>query len=86
MTGLRLRSYTGTITLGPLLRVLKLFMGILMQERMRRESIGILCLQNAYRAQTNGHRLTTAAHKPGVVIEQATSSYSFRFPELSQPI
>jgi hypothetical protein len=31
-------------------------------------------------------RLTTAAHKPTVVIEQATSFYSFRFPELSQPI
>jgi len=34
----------------------------------------------------SSHRLTTAAHKPSVVIEQATSSYSFRFPELSQPI
>ncbi len=64
MTGLRLRSYTGTIRLGPLLRVLKLFMGILMQERMRRESIGILCLQNAHRAQTKSHRSTTGAHKP----------------------
>ena len=31
-------------------------------------------------------RLTTAAHQPSIVIEQATSSYSFRFPELSQPI
>jgi hypothetical protein len=31
-------------------------------------------------------RLTTAVHKPSIVIEQATSSYSFRSPELSQPI
>ena len=30
--------------------------------------------------------LTTVAYKPSIVIEQATSSYSFRFPELSQPI
>jgi hypothetical protein len=30
--------------------------------------------------------LTAVAHKPSIVIEQATSSYSFRFPELSQPI
>ena len=30
--------------------------------------------------------LTTVAHEPTIVIEQATSSYSFRFPELSQPI
>jgi len=30
--------------------------------------------------------LTTLAHKPSIVIEQATSSYSFRFSELSQPI
>ena len=30
--------------------------------------------------------LTTVAHKPSIVIEQATSSYSFRFSELSQPI
>jgi hypothetical protein len=52
VTGLRLRSYTGTIRLGSLLRVLKLFMSILMQERMRREPIGILSLQNAHRAQT----------------------------------
>jgi len=30
--------------------------------------------------------LTTLAHKPSIVAEQATSSYSFRFSELSQPI
>ena len=30
--------------------------------------------------------LTTVAHKPSIVIEQATSSYSFRSSELSQPI
>jgi len=30
--------------------------------------------------------LTTVAHKPSIEIEQATSSYSFRSPELSQPI
>jgi hypothetical protein len=30
--------------------------------------------------------LTIAVHKPSIAIEQATSSYSFRFPELSQPI
>jgi len=30
--------------------------------------------------------LTSAAHKPSIVIEQATSSYSFRSSELSQPI
>jgi hypothetical protein len=33
-----------------------------------------------------GECLTTVAHKPSIVIEQATYSYSFRFPELSQPI
>ena len=32
------------------------------------------------------HTLTAVAHEPSIVIEQATSSYSFRFPELSQPI
>src|ERR1700692_1332730 len=31
-------------------------------------------------------RLTTGGRKPSLVIEQATSSYSFRSPELSQPI
>ena len=30
--------------------------------------------------------LTAMAHKPSIVIERVTSSYSFRFPELSQPI
>ena len=30
--------------------------------------------------------LTTVAYKPSIVIEQATSSYSFRSSELSQPI
>jgi hypothetical protein len=30
--------------------------------------------------------LTTAAQKPSILVEQATSSYSFRSPELSQPI
>jgi hypothetical protein len=30
--------------------------------------------------------LTTAARKPSILVEQATSSYSFRSPELSQPI
>src|SRR6266404_4614241 len=30
--------------------------------------------------------LTMAVRKPSIVIEQATSSYSFRSPELSQPI
>ncbi len=37
---------------------------------------------------TTGHdrSLTSVAQKPSLVIEQATSSYSFRFPELSQPI
>ena len=30
--------------------------------------------------------LTTVAPKPSIEIEQATSSYSFRFSELSQPI
>jgi hypothetical protein len=33
-----------------------------------------------------GECLTTVAHEPSIVIEQATYSYSFRFPELSQPI
>jgi len=39
-------------------------------------------------SEATGHysRLTTAAHKPSLVIEQAISSYSFRSPELSQPI
>ena len=30
--------------------------------------------------------LTMLAHKPNILIEQATPSYSFRFSELSQPI
>ncbi len=30
--------------------------------------------------------LTTVANEPSIAIEQASSSYSFRFPELSQPI
>jgi hypothetical protein len=30
--------------------------------------------------------LTTVAHKPSITSERVTSSYSFRFPELSQPI
>jgi hypothetical protein len=32
------------------------------------------------------HALTTLLGAPSVVVEQATSSYSFRSPELSQPI
>ncbi len=32
------------------------------------------------------YRLTTPEHKPNLAIEQATSSYSFRSSELSQPI
>jgi hypothetical protein len=41
------------------------------------------------RRQTRGCSscsLTTVAHKPNLVGEQATPSYSFRFSELSQPI
>jgi len=34
----------------------------------------------------SGEWLTSVAHKPSIVGEQATSSYSFRFPELSQTI
>jgi hypothetical protein len=30
--------------------------------------------------------LTMVAYKPSITIERATSSYSFRFSELSQPI
>jgi hypothetical protein len=30
--------------------------------------------------------LTAFAHGPSIVVERATSSYSFRFSELSQPI
>ncbi len=30
--------------------------------------------------------LTTVAQRPNLIVERATSSYSFRFPELSQPI
>jgi len=30
--------------------------------------------------------LTLVVHKPSIGVEQATSSYSFRSPELSQPI
>jgi hypothetical protein len=30
--------------------------------------------------------LTAVAHKPSIVNEQVPSFYSFRFPELSQPI
>jgi hypothetical protein len=33
-----------------------------------------------------GRCLTTAGRKPSILVEQATSSYSFRSPELSQPI
>ena len=33
----------------------------------------------------NTHFLTAIEHKPSIVTEQV-SSYSFRFPELSQPI
>jgi len=35
---------------------------------------------------TVGRCLTSLTPKPSLVIEQATSSYSFRSPELSQPI
>ncbi len=39
------------------------------------------------RPGTAGERLlTTVAQKPSIEIEQAISSYSFRSPELSQPI
>jgi hypothetical protein len=38
------------------------------------------------RPPTPSRTLTTHAQKPSIVIEQATSSYSFRFSELSQPI
>jgi len=38
-------------------------------------------------APTDASRsLTTIAQKPSIVVEQASSSYSFRFSELSQPI
>jgi len=41
-------------------------------------------------AEVGGERfvasLTMLAHKPNILIEQATPSYSFRFSELSQPI
>jgi hypothetical protein len=36
--------------------------------------------------QPGWRSLTTAAHKPSIISERVTSSYSFRFPELSQPI
>ena len=38
------------------------------------------------KSSTSDGMLTTLTHKPSIVIEQATSSYSFRFSELSQPI
>ena len=37
-------------------------------------------------SQHGWRSLTTMAHKPSIVTERASSSYSFRFPELSQPI
>ena len=36
--------------------------------------------------QPSPRSLTTVPHKPSIIIERVTSSYSFRFPELSQPI
>jgi hypothetical protein len=36
--------------------------------------------------RTHVSGLTMGGHKPSIAGEQATSSYSFRFPELSQPI
>ena len=42
--------------------------------------------RNVARGLKKGGRLTIVGHKPSIVIEQVTSSYSFRFPELSQPI
>jgi len=36
--------------------------------------------------KTRGDSLTMVVYQLSLVIEQATSSYSFRFPELSQPI
>jgi len=50
-------------------------------------SATLLALQHIYLTQPESQGcLTTVAFKPSIVIEQATSSYSFRFPELSQPI
>jgi hypothetical protein len=40
----------------------------------------------SYNQPNNYRALTGAAYKSSIVIEQATSSYSFRFPELSQSI
>jgi hypothetical protein len=40
----------------------------------------------SYAAADPSRSLTTVGQKPSIEIEQATSSYSFRFPELSQPI
>jgi len=34
----------------------------------------------------SSHKLTILEQKPNIVFEQATSSYSFRSSELSQPI
>jgi hypothetical protein len=38
------------------------------------------------RRLVRSRNLTTVAQKPSLVIEQATSPYSFRSSELSQPI
>jgi hypothetical protein len=48
------------------------------------DAVGTISANN----DATGHYriLTTVAPKPSIVIEQATSSYSFRFSELSQPI
>jgi hypothetical protein len=40
----------------------------------------------AQKFQPGFRSLTTVAHKPSIISERVTSSYSFRFPELSQPI
>ena len=37
-------------------------------------------------ARVFGECLTRVAYKPSIIAEQATSSYSFRSPELSQSI
>jgi len=46
----------------------------------------LVSLRKPHRRDRMGVLLTTVGQKPSIEIEQATSSYSFRFSELSQPI
>jgi hypothetical protein len=50
------------------------------------QSLGFSVFPTSARLLNLAHSLTTVAQRPNIVIERATSSYSFRSSELSQPI